>query len=494
MIHLRKYQTQGEDDIRALTHKGHKRIIWTCATGGGKTVVGADITDRVMKRKKRVLWLVHRDEISTQTVKKLVLFGHNPGIIQGDNYMANSLCHVAMVQTLSRRIDFLSKNDLLPDCCITDEVHHCAADSWLKIYDAIAAKKPDCLFIGLTATGRRTDGLGLNTAGYTALINGPQYADLLNPSYTGGEVYLSEPVVVYSPLTFQLSQAKGKKKNKDYDPNEEQKIFGEKIVINNCVDLYNKYFLGAPCIIFGASVNDCLEVTAAMRASGWKGGTVYDSMDIAERKDYIEGLGNGKYNFLCSYDILGEGVDIPVVAGCIKRRRTTSIIIEMQQNGRPARKYPGKKYNLIIDQCGNSLIHGHPLTRREWSLEGVVKTIGEPEIKMTICPGCNVYLAGNPSICPYCGEVLKGDGSGFQEESIREVPAPMEILPAPAQQGFYEATDIEEFEIKDREQEVINRIASGHLTSFDRFGELAKMIGKDRKWTDLVWRKYHAGN
>ncbi|MDD5551477.1 MAG: DEAD/DEAH box helicase family protein, partial [Candidatus Omnitrophica bacterium] len=62
MIHLRKYQTQGEDDIRALTHKGHKRIIWTCATGGGKTVVGADITDRVMKRKKRVLWLVHRDE------------------------------------------------------------------------------------------------------------------------------------------------------------------------------------------------------------------------------------------------------------------------------------------------------------------------------------------------------------------------------------------------------------------------------------------------
>jgi len=497
MIHLRKYQYDGEDAIRDMTRKGHKRIIWTCATGGGKTVVGADITHKAIQRKKRVLWLVHRDEISTQTVKKLVLFCHNPGIIQGDNYMKNSLCHVAMVQTLSRRLDFLAKNDLLPDCCITDEVHHCAADSWLKIYDAIVKYKPDCLFIGLTATGRRTDGLGLDTAGYTCLINGPQYADLLNPAYTGGEVFLSEPVVFFSPLTFQLSKAKGKmkttNKNKDYDPNEEQKIFGEKIVVNNCVDLYNKYFMGAPCIVFGASVNDCLEVTSALRAAGWKGGTVYDTMDIAERKDYIEGLGNGKYNFLCSYDILGEGVDIPVVAGCILRRRSTSIIIYLQDIGRSARRYPGKKYNIIIDQCGMSIIHKHPLLRREWSLEGIIKTPTEPEIRMMVCSGCGALLAAKYAVCPYCGEVLKGE-CGFSEESIREVPAPMQILPAPAQQGFYEAADIEEFEIKDREQEVINRITSGHLTSFDRFGELAKMIGKDRKWTDLVWRKYHAGN
>jgi len=187
---------------------------------------------------------------------------------------------------------------------------------------------------------------------------------------------------------------------------------------------------------------------------------------------------------------LGEGVDIPVTAGCILRRRTTSIIIYLQQVGRSARKYPGKKYNIIIDQCGNSIIHGHPLNRREWTLEGITKAEKEDDIKMYTCTECGALLAVKSKICPYCGEKQISEGP-LQEKTIREVKAPMSILPAPAQTGFTDISEIEEFEIKDRESAIIERIKSGHMSSYDRFGELAKMIGKDRKWTDLVWRRYH---
>jgi len=484
---LRRYQTEIENKAREVSKK-HSQFVISCATGGGKTIIGADMTYKANYRKKRVLWLVHRTELTDQTIKKLVLFGINPGIIQGKEYMKDSLTHVAMVQSLVKRLDFMSSNGLLPDMVISDECHHGTANTWLKIYNFIKAKKKKCVIAGLTATPQRTDNIGLNSAGYTALIDGPQYPDLLNPDYTGGDIYLSEPVVFYSPLTFELSKVKGKKKNRDFDPNEEEKTYTTKVVINDCCDLYEKYFLGAPCIIFCASVNDCMEVTTAMRSRGWKGGAVYDKMDKSERKDYIDGLGDDRYNFLCSYDILGEGVDIPVIAGCILRRRTVSIIIYLQQIGRPARRYPGKKYNIIIDQCGNSIIHGHPLTRRIWTLDGLVKQEKEENINMTVCTGCGALLAGKPSSCPYCGESLKSEG--FFEKPLRVVPAPMSILPAPVQLGFNDITEIEEFEIKDREQAIIDRIRSGH-TSLDRFGELARMIGKDSKWTDLVWRKYH---
>lgn len=491
MIHLRPYQLQAEQDIFSTLKKGHKQQIYTCSTGGGKTVIGADITQKANKKGNRVLWLVHREEIMIQTIKKLVLFGINPGIIQGKEYMKNSMTHVAMVQTLVNRLDFLIKNNLLPDIIIPDEAHHGTAPTWMKIFNAILEYKKRCLIIGLTATPRRTDNIGLNSAGYTALIPGPQYADLLNPQYTGGQVYLSEPIVFYSPLTFRLHKAKGKRKKYDFDPNQEDKIFSEKIVVNNCVDLYNKYFLGAPCIIFCASVNDCFEVTMAMRASGWKGGSVYDKMDKSERKDYISGLGDGRYNFLCAFMILDEGVDIPVTAGCILRRRTLSIIVYLQQIGRSSRKYPGKKYNIIVDQCGNSIPHKHPLFRRAWTLDGLQPQEKEENVNMTVCTGCGALIAGKPKICPYCGEKLTSEG--FCETTVQEVPAPMSVLPAPVNQGFNEVADIEEFEIKDREQAIIDRIKTGHLTSYERFGELSRLIGKNQKWTDLVWRKYHEG-
>ncbi len=483
---FRQYQQDASDNIYKYHKKGHNHIVWSGSTGSGKTIIGANITFDFASKGLKGLWLTHRDEIFTQTIKKLVTYGFNPGIIRGKDNMINSEVFVSMVQSLSKgdRLDFLLKNGVKFDYVISDEHHHCTSQSWLNVLTKLQEYNPNILILGLTATPRRTDGVGLKASGATALINGPQYADLLQDDY------LTEPLTIYSPLTFKIAKTKHKKTKGEFDKKTETEIMSEKIIVEDCIKLYNKYFNGAPAIIFGASVEDCLNVSARMNAEGWKGGAVYDKMDADERRELIEGLGTGKYNFLASYEILGEGVDIPVCAGCIKRRRTNSIIVEMQQNGRPARKYPGKKYNIILDQCGNSIIHGHPLTRREWSLDGGDLPKNEdPDIKMTVCPGCNAFLASNPEVCPYCGEDLTK--KTVTEETIREVAAPMEILPPPAYMGMSDIAEIEEFDIPDQETEIINRIRTGQMKSYDRFGALAKMIGKDRSWTEKVWKEFY---
>lgn len=485
---LRHYQQTGVNNVLKAWRKGHKQQIWTGATGCGKTVIGAEITRRAVKKGNPVLWLVHREEIMRQTVKKLVNFGINPGIIQGKEYMKDSPVHVAMVQTLVKRMDFFLKNGIKFPIIIPDEAHHDVSKTRLEIFEKTKEYIPDCCIVGLTASPIRTDNVGLSSAGYTALINGPQYANLL---YDYEKPYLAEPVIIYSSMTAELSRAKGKRKRKDYDPEIEGQIFGEKIVVNNAVDLYNKYFCGAPCIFFCASVSDCFEVSAAMQAVGWKGGAVVDRMDHTERKDLIEGLGDGRYNFVCSYDIINEGTDVPAVAGCIKRRRTFSLGIDIQQNGRPARMYPGKKYNLIVDQCGNSLIHGHPLTMRNWTLDGIIKSEKDEQLKEFVCFNCGAMLFKKYNVCPYCGESLKGGGNIF-EHPLKEVEAPMSILPAPTYAGCSEMAEIQEYDEPERESAIEEGIKQGRFSSFDRFGELAKMLGKDDKWTRLVWRKYHA--
>lgn len=494
MIHLRPYQTDLEILTLEAARKGHKKIVIAAATGAGKSIIFTDIAMRAVKKRRRVLVLTHREEILNQIVIHFVKFGLNPGIIKGKEIMKASRVHVAMVQTLARgdRVKFLKSNRINFDLIICDEGHHYTSPQFVETYSGFE----DATVLFFTATPARTDGVGMMETGATALINGPQYADLLDPEYTGGQIYLCPPVVFFSPDTLELCKATEKlKKNKlgfaDYSPTSETKIFGEKRIINNAVELYYQHFNGAPAIIFGASVEDCHNVAAAMIDAGYKGGVVFDKMESEERRDYIQGLGDGRYNFVCSYDIISEGVDIPVVAGCIIRRRTRSLILYMQMVGRSARRYPGKKYNIIVDQAGVSIIHGHPLTRRRWTLEGV-ETDENEKLVMTVCPKCAAHLAGRPKVCPYCEHVFTVSESGRIEE-VKEIYAPMEIMPAPVEIDYNDTVGLMEFEEFDREQELMEEIGRGTLSNFGRFESLARMLGKDRKWTQAVWKKYYEG-
>ena len=131
---LRPYQETAVDDIEAALDEGEK-VLYVLPTGGGKTVILANIIERAVQAGKRVLILTHRREILKQTSLKMAV---DHGLIQaGLNIDLRYPAQIASVQTLWARC---MRTDKVPlpaaDVIIIDEAHHIAAPTWRMILDA----------------------------------------------------------------------------------------------------------------------------------------------------------------------------------------------------------------------------------------------------------------------------------------------------------------------------------------------------------------------
>ena len=475
---LRPYQSAIVNGIRKAAEK-HKRIVAVAPTGSGKTIIAGHIAWKAVQKKTRVFFLVHREEILRQTVQKFSLFGLQCGTVQAGKKITSNMVQVAMVQTLVNRIDILKHIGKV--ILIGDEIHHYTSPSFRKVWNGFNST----LCIGLTATPARTDGVGLSDIAESMVI-GPSTAALVNNDY------LAEPVIMSSPLAKTISKAKAKMKKGEYDRDNETKVMSQITIINETVSMYKQYFRGSPVVIFCASVPDCEIVSSAMRAEGWKCETVHGEMDPEKRKQYIYDIGTGKLNAICSYDVISEGVDVPILSGVILRRRTTSLIIYLQQIGRALRQASGKDKALIIDQVGNVYRHGHPLLIREWSLEGNINE-KKKEIKQTECPDCHAILMGKPRYCNYCGFVFK-DALATDEKQPIILSAPLEIVKSPnLGNTAIEAADILEYGNGQSEAELIDRtlkaLRSGDESARERFNAIMRMMGK-KTMTEKIWSEY----
>jgi len=113
-------------------------------------------------------------------------------------------------------------------------------------------------------------------------------------------------------------------------------------------------------------------------------------------------LGAGRLKVLTSCALIGEGVDVPSVAGCILLRPTQSVSLHLQMIGRCLRPQPGKTA-VILDHVGNTQRLGHHLEEREWSLEGTPKKDREKAPSVKVCPSCFSAMPSAKPICPDCG-------------------------------------------------------------------------------------------
>ena len=79
---LRPYQQQVIKDLYALIRSGIKRNLIFAPTGAGKTIIGAQIIAHAVSKARKVLFVVHRDILISQTQDKLRLYGINSGFIK----------------------------------------------------------------------------------------------------------------------------------------------------------------------------------------------------------------------------------------------------------------------------------------------------------------------------------------------------------------------------------------------------------------------------
>jgi superfamily II DNA or RNA helicase len=441
-INLRPYQQQLVTDIRLQYQLGHRKVLAVLPTGAGKTVCFSHIAQAAAKKGNRICILVHRAELLDQASRSLSSMSVQHGLIQANRAMDLSApVQVASVQTLARRLHKLPRDFF--QLVIIDEAHHSNAGTWARTLEHFRQAH----LLGVTATPIRLDGRGLGEH-YQAMVEGPSAAWLTDNGYLA-------PARVLAPPGFDTTGLR--KRMGDFDTKEAEHRIGT--IMGDCLSHYRKHLDGQTAIAFCCSVAHAEAVARLFMDAGIPAASIDGSMTSEQRRDLLQALGTGRIRILTSCALIGEGVDVPSVGGCILLRPTASTSLHLQMIGRCLRPQPGKTA-VILDHVGNVPRLGHHLEPREWTLEGLAKRDREAAPSVKVCPQCFAAMASQAKQCGECGHTFAAE--------VREL-----------QQVEGELVEVAARERK-REQ--------GKAQSLDDLRELAQQRGYKRGWAERVYQ------
>ncbi len=389
-IQLRPYQQQLVNDIRLQYQMGRQSVLTVLPTGGGKTYIFSYIAHQSSIKGNRVLILVHRAELLDQASSSLRTMGVRHGLIQAGRSMDLShAVQVASVQTLARRLHLLPRQFF--QLMVVDEAHHTTAGTWAKVIEHFS---PAAKLLGVTATPIRSDGRGL-AEHYQAMVLGPTAQWLTDHGFLASARVLAPPGFDVAGL---------RKRMGDFDAKQaEQRTTS---IHGDCLSHYRRHLSGQTAIAFCCSVAHAEAVADLFNRHGITAASIDGSMDAARRRRLLGDLGDGRLKVLTSCSLIGEGVDVPSVAGCILLRPTTSVALHLQMIGRCLRPQDGKTAT-VLDHVGNTLRLGHHLEDREWTLEGERKSRDrEAAPSCKVCPRCFSTSISTARVCAECGHVF----------------------------------------------------------------------------------------
>jgi DNA repair protein RadD len=385
-MQLRPYQTQLVTEIRGQYQLGRRSVLAVLPTGGGKTVCFSYIAQAASVKGNRVLILVHRAELLDQASRAMPV---PHGIIAANRAMDLShTVQVASVQTVARRLHLLPRDFF--QLLVVDEAHHTTAGTWAKVIAHFHAAK----LLGVTATPIRGDGRGLGEH-YQAMVQGPTAQQLTDNGFLAAAKVLAPPGFDSAGL---------RKRMGDFDTKQAEQRVGT--IMGDCLGALPQ----APTRPDGDRVllqrGTCRGSGASVPVgNGIAAASIDGSMDTSTRRQLLADLGTGRLKVLTSCALIGEGVDVPSVGGCILLRPTASVGLHLQMIGRCLRPQPGKTA-VVLDHVGNTLRLGHHLEERDWTLDGLRKRDREAAPSVKVCPQCFSTSTSTAQICRDCGHVF----------------------------------------------------------------------------------------
>lgn len=319
-----------------------KRGLLISATGTGKTFASAFVVKALCV--KRVLFLVHREQIATQALisyQRILGQDHSFGKFIANTRQVDKDIIFSTMQTMSKHMDAFDKAHF--DVIVIDEVHRAGAASYKKI---MAYFEPQ-LWFGMTASPDRPDGEDIY-AMFDHVILGEirlQKAledDLLCPFHYFG---IADVMVEETPRgklsDFNLLTTE----NRIRHIVEQAEFFG-----------YSGNRVKG--LIFCSSIKEANFLEGALNRRGYHTLALSGANLQDERLQAVERLSRPErdedsLDYIISVDIFNEGVDIPDVNQVILLRQTESPIIFVQQLGRGLRKAKNKEYVVVLDFIGN---------------------------------------------------------------------------------------------------------------------------------------------
>ena len=384
---LRPYQLEAVASIRESFRQRHRAVLFVLPTGGGKTVVFSHIAEQAAAKGSRICILVHRQELLRQASASLHSLGVRHGLISPRHSMDLSAhVQVASVQTLARRLHKLPAG--LFQLLVVDEAHHSNAGTWAKVLDHFTSAR----VLGVTATPCRTDGRGLGEW-YSYMVQGPTAAELTASAHLAPARVLAPP----GPSLVGLGKRMG-----DYDMSQAGEMLQAGQAMGDCLAHYRRYLDGQTAIAFCCSVAHAEAVADLFHRNGVAAASIDGTMDGPTRERLLADLAAGRLKVLTSCALIGEGVDVPSVAGCILLRPTQSVSLHLQMIGRCLRPQPGKTA-VVLDHVGNYQRLGHHLEEREWTLDGKLTRQRSAAPSVKVCPRCFAAMASAKPVCPECG-------------------------------------------------------------------------------------------
>jgi len=390
-------QVEFVDEI-ARRMRTSKSILAQAPTGFGKTRVACNMMNRVRLKGKRAGFVVPRGVLLDQTAQSLNDFGVPYGYFAA-GYAPNPFEKIQLISgpTLARRLDKAPKLDVVffdetrfggadLDRCIS---HYRAAGSWV---------------VGLDATPIKMNGKPMGDW-YDDMVLGPEISWLMeNDRLSKYRMFAPD-----TPDLSSLRVGKGDYVQKDIDSFMMSDEFG-KVLIGNGAAHYKKNAMGKLNVSFCTSVANAEMAAQSFNDAGIPSACVHGKMDKAELKRIVMAFARRDIlNLTCAL-LLEFGWDLSQASGM-------DVTVESMNDFCPTKSLPrimqrwgrGLRYKpypaLIHDHVGNTLLHGLPDDKRDWSLEGRQKRKrdgSEQTQPVRQCPNCFFVHRPTPD-CPACG-------------------------------------------------------------------------------------------
>jgi len=405
---LRDYQIETIKELRNGFRKGHKRQVLCLPTGAGKTVVFSSMISDAIKKGTRTLVVTDRVELFDQTFKAIEKTGTiRPELIAAgaQNIDQKHQLHVAMVETLSRRLKSLP--ELKPDLIVIDEAHKGNFTKILKAFE-------DSFVIGATATpvGKHFPKF------YTNIIDPIDIPDLVEKDFLS-PCHAFQMQDDFSDLVTRRGEFTESSMMMHYD---KPKLY------SGVVDEYKKRAKDKKTLVFNCNIEHAEKMNYEFRLAGITSEVITSKTNKADRVRILKAFSDGLIPVLNNCGILTTGYDEPSIECVIVNRATQSLPLWLQMCGRGSRIYEGKDRFTLLDFGGNHDRHGLWAEKRAWSLEEKKKKKREGVAPVKTCKGCEAMIATSVRVCPYCGHVHEISTKELGKGDMVEVQTPQELI------------------------------------------------------------------
>lgn len=409
MMERWEHQTRAARDVQAAIQSGQRAICVTSPTGGGKTLVMADLIDLWSAEGLNTVLYTNRRLLLEQTHDRLDGFGIDFGVRAANWNMDSEHFYpvqLSSIQTEHARV-FKQQRWNLHNAqrVLIDEAHTQTGGVAQRLIAEHTAA--GAAVVGLTATP-----LGLGDL-YTHLIVAGCPSELRK---CGALV----PAIHYAPDEPDL---RGIKLAEGQDLTERQAVSA--IMRNGIFGRVLEWFdklnpTRRPTILFAPGVRESIWFMEQFQAHGITAAHI-DGEEVRingkverssreARKHVLESSRDGRITVLCNRFVLREGIDAPWLGHCILATVFGSLQSYLQAGGRLLRADPSLETVTVQDHGGNYWRHGSLNADRQWCLSFTNAIAAglradalrdKRDAEPVVCPKCKCVLKKPP--CKICG-------------------------------------------------------------------------------------------